>query len=192
IVLTDRLVVDARVTHAHQPVGIELPVLVAERAKPVSGVIVPLVSEADSDAIVTERPQLLDEPIVQLPVPLASKERDNGFSAHEELRAVAPPALHAVCECHALRVTRVPAVLRRPNFLNGGFERERWHRWAGFGVGAHVIDECCHGRNLLAIGGRSTDKRYAAGSEALWPPRQRPGANDPADAITSCRRHDGM
>src|SRR5262245_59538644 len=39
----DRQVVDAGVAQAHQAFGVELPVLVAVRAEPVAGVVVPFV-----------------------------------------------------------------------------------------------------------------------------------------------------
>src|SRR5688500_20195272 len=42
----DGNVVDAGVAQAHQPVLVELPILVAVRAVPVVGVVVPLVGEA--------------------------------------------------------------------------------------------------------------------------------------------------
>src|SRR4029434_9093663 len=62
-------VVDARVTPGHETVGGELPVLVAVRSVPLPAVIVPLVVAAERDPVLVERPQLLDQPIFQLPVP---------------------------------------------------------------------------------------------------------------------------
>ena len=47
----NRKVVDRGKPGDHQPVFIELPVLIAVGAVPVTGVIMPLVSEADSDAV---------------------------------------------------------------------------------------------------------------------------------------------
>src|SRR5262245_44854290 len=75
--LADRHVVDGRVTCRHQPLSIELPVLVAERAEPVAGVVMPLVREANRDAIVLERPQLLDQSIVELAIPFSPKKRND-------------------------------------------------------------------------------------------------------------------
>ena len=62
----DRQVVDAGEPGAHQAAVVEAPVLVAEGAEPVAGVIVTLVREANGDAAATERPQLLDQPVVEL------------------------------------------------------------------------------------------------------------------------------
>ena len=53
-------------------------------------VIVPLVSEAYRDAVRGERPQFLDEPIVQLSGPLASEEGNDFVSSVDELRAIPP------------------------------------------------------------------------------------------------------
>src|SRR5512144_373448 len=75
LALGDRGVVDARDAQAHQPVLVELPVLVAVAAEPVAAVVVPLVGEAHGDAVVAERPQLLDQPVIELAAPLAGEER---------------------------------------------------------------------------------------------------------------------
>ena len=40
-------------------------------------VVVPLVGEAHRDAVAAERPQLLDQPVVELLRPLAGQERDD-------------------------------------------------------------------------------------------------------------------
>lgn len=55
----DGLVVDARVAMRHQSLFVELPVLVAVAAKPVAGVVVPLVHKPHRDAIFVEGPELL-------------------------------------------------------------------------------------------------------------------------------------
>src|SRR6187551_2983175 len=70
----DDEVVDAGEAHRHQTVLVELPVFVAVAAKPVTAVVVPLVGEAHGDAILTKRPDLLDQAIVELPLPLAQEE----------------------------------------------------------------------------------------------------------------------
>ena len=62
---------------AISPCVVELPVLVAVGAKPVPGVVVPLVGESHRDPVVVERPQLLDQPVVQLLGPLPGQERDD-------------------------------------------------------------------------------------------------------------------
>src|SRR5262249_33719849 len=71
----DRQVVDAGVADPHQALVVELPVLVPIGAEPVTTVVMPLIGKAHGDTVACERPQLLDESIVELPGPLASEER---------------------------------------------------------------------------------------------------------------------
>jgi len=66
----DRQVVDACEAPPHQPRFVELPVLVAVGAEPPTRVIVPFVREANRDPVSFECPELLYEPIVNLPGPL--------------------------------------------------------------------------------------------------------------------------
>ena len=75
----DRYVVDASLAPSHQAVLVKLPLLVAVRAKPVVGVVVPLVLEANRDAVVVERPKLLDEPVIELFRPFALEEGDDAI-----------------------------------------------------------------------------------------------------------------
>ena len=75
--LRDRQIVDAGDASAHQPVVVEFPVLIAVAAEPVTAVVVPLIGEAHGDAITAERPELLDQAIIELAVPLARQERND-------------------------------------------------------------------------------------------------------------------
>ena len=61
-------------------------------------VVVPFVSEAHRDAVSGERPQFLDEPVVQLPGPLARQESNDFTSSADELRAVPPSGIDRVCQ----------------------------------------------------------------------------------------------
>ena len=61
-----------------------------------SRVVVPLIGEAHGDAIVLKGPQLLDQSVVELAVPLATEKRHDLLSADDELGPVAPATLHAV------------------------------------------------------------------------------------------------
>src|SRR4030095_7065405 len=92
----DRHVVDAGDSPAHQPVGIELPVLVAVAAEPVAAVVMPFVCEAHRDAVVVKGPEFLDQAIVELAVPLARQERLDGAASLQELGAVPPEAIDRV------------------------------------------------------------------------------------------------
>src|ERR1700682_6696963 len=83
-------VVDGGDAPAHQPAGIELPVLVAVGAEPVSRVVAPLVGETHRDAVLAARPDFLDEPVVELAAPLAAQELLDGRAPVQKLGAVAP------------------------------------------------------------------------------------------------------
>src|SRR4029079_9507833 len=72
--LRDRHIVDAGLAALHQPVVLELPVLVAVRPPPATGGVVPLVLEAHGDAVAGERPEILAQHVVELLLPLAHQE----------------------------------------------------------------------------------------------------------------------
>ena len=70
---------------------VELPVLVAVAAEPAAAVVMPFVGEAHGNAVVTERPDLLDQAIVELALPFARQELLDLLAPLQKLRAV-PPA----------------------------------------------------------------------------------------------------
>src|SRR5258708_4083428 len=123
-VVGDGDVVDAGLAPAHQAGGIELPLLVAVRAKPVARVVAPLVLKAHRDPVVVERPQLLDQAVLDLARPLSPQKGDDLGAALEELRAVAPAAVLGVRARDPLGVARIPGGLGHPDLLYGGLERE--------------------------------------------------------------------
>src|SRR6266511_2162431 len=126
-------------TYRHQAVLIKLPVLIAERAKPVSRIVMPFIREANGDPIALKRPKFLDQSAVELPRPFALQKTHDLLSAEDELGPVAPPALCAVGEGYLFRITGVPSILCRSDFLDGGFERERRERQPGFsGLRDHI------------------------------------------------------
>src|SRR5258708_30706379 len=59
----DRQIVDACDATLHQALFVELPVLVAVGAKPVSRIVVPLVGEAHRNARFVQRPQFLEQSV---------------------------------------------------------------------------------------------------------------------------------
>jgi hypothetical protein len=65
LTLKNRQIIDARVPPAHQSPGVEFPVFIAIRSEPMLAVIVPFVGEPNRDPAFRERPDLLDEAIVQ-------------------------------------------------------------------------------------------------------------------------------
>jgi hypothetical protein len=72
--LLDWQVIDAGDAQVHQPVFIELPVLVAIAAEPIAAIVVPFVGEANRDSILAEGPNLLDQAIIKLAIPFAGQK----------------------------------------------------------------------------------------------------------------------
>src|SRR5262249_56501046 len=112
-------VVDAGETHAHEPPVVELPVLVTVGPEVLAAVVVPLVREAHGDPASGECPELLDEPVVQLPGPFARQEGDDRRPPAEELGAVPPAAVLGVGQRDRLRIATVPGVLGGADLLPG-------------------------------------------------------------------------
>ena len=83
---SDRHVIDASDSQAHQPVHVELPVFVAVGAIPVSFVVVPLVRKPNGDTISFIRPDFFDEPVLQFQGPLARQKRPDGVAAFKKFR----------------------------------------------------------------------------------------------------------
>ena len=130
----DPVVVDARVPAAHQPVLVELPVLVSVAAPPLPVDVVRLVLEAHRDAVVGEAPELLAGGGTRARAPTCAQKGDDGLAALEELVAVAPLRVLGVGGRDTLGVAGVPAVLRGLHLLACRFGGERWHRrsvWHG-------------------------------------------------------------
>src|ERR1700727_941665 len=94
--LVDGRVIDARVTVMHRTIFVELPVLISVGPEPVTGIIVPFISEANSDTCAVESPQLLDEPVVKLALPFAGKEMLDFLPARHKLRPVPPVAIDGI------------------------------------------------------------------------------------------------
>ena len=134
LAVLDGKVVDAGDAKPHQAVLVELPVFVAVAAVPIVAVIVPFVGEAHGDAVFAERPELLDQAIVELAVPLALQEGLDLLAPVEKLGAVAPAAVHRVGQHHARGIARVPGVLGHAHLLGGGLGGERRQRWTAHGT----------------------------------------------------------
>jgi hypothetical protein len=89
---------------------------------------VPFVGKAHRDAVVAKRPDLLDQPVVELALPLAGQERNDGVATLEDFRAVSPAAVERVGERDALGIARVPGVFGHARFLGSGLGGERRKR----------------------------------------------------------------
>src|ERR1700744_6426255 len=94
----DRQITDAGKSRAHDAFFIELPILVAVGTKPVSRIVVPLIRKTNGDAVLGEGPQLLDDPVIQLLLPLAREEGDNFRPPIHKLRSIAPARIDGIAE----------------------------------------------------------------------------------------------
>lgn len=121
----DGVVVDAGFTPSHQAVVVELPVLIAVGTEPLSRRVVEFVLEPNRDPVVSECPQLFGEPVFLFGVPFPGEKSNDLITPLDERVAVAPPAVDAVRQRDAVRISGVPGVLGRPHFRDGGLARER-------------------------------------------------------------------
>src|SRR5204863_391346 len=121
----ERQVVDRGDAPAHQTALVELPVLVAVGAKPVTRIVVPLVGEAHRDPILAEGPDLLDEPVVELATPLAAQKRLDLGASVQKLGPISPHRVLGVGERDPLRVAGVPGVLGHPHLGDCALRGER-------------------------------------------------------------------
>ncbi len=110
----------------HDAGFVELPILIAVRAIPIAGIVMPFIGEAHCDAVCVKRPKLLDEPVVQFALPFPGQEFDNLLSTRGELSAIAPFTVYRISKCDLLRISRVPSIFGLPDFcsaisrVNGG------------------------------------------------------------------------
>src|SRR5262249_12137610 len=74
-------VVDAGLAPRHQAFRGEFPLFVAVTAPPLAGFVMPLVLEADRDAVAFERPEVLAQCVAVFDGPLAGEECDDGGAA---------------------------------------------------------------------------------------------------------------
>jgi len=83
-------IIDIRQAQTHKTIVVEFPIFIAIGAKPVSGIIVPLVGKAHRDAIAGESPKLFYQSVAQFFGPFACKKRDDFLPAIHEFRTVSP------------------------------------------------------------------------------------------------------
>lgn len=121
--LSDRVFVDSGEALFHQADGIELPVLVAVSAKPLTAVVMIFIGETHGDAVAGEGPEFLDESIIEFTRPFALQERLDFRAAAQELGTVAPAAVGCIGQGDPRRIAAVPRVLGRTNLLDGTFLR---------------------------------------------------------------------
>ena len=86
------------------------------------------VGEADGDAVVSERPELFDEPVLELFSLLAPEKPHDVLSSIHELRAIAPARIEGVGERDSFRISGIPTVFGQAYFLDGSLTR-KWREW---------------------------------------------------------------
>src|SRR6185437_8593548 len=107
----DGQIVDARNPSSHEPIVTKIPVLIAVGAEPIARVIVPLVGKAHGNATAVERPEFLDEPVVELPIPLAPQKGAHRVTTGQELSSIAPDGVRGVDQRNSSGVARIPPIL---------------------------------------------------------------------------------
>src|SRR4051812_21110740 len=100
--LLNRKIVDTRMTGLHQPVLVELPVLIPIAAPPLPRRIVTLIRKPHGNPRAVEHPQLLDQPVLQLTLPLPCQECNNRLAPIHKLRPVPPSTVDRVGERYPL------------------------------------------------------------------------------------------
>ena len=125
IAFGDRRIVDAGDAQPHQPVSVELPILIAVGAEPVAAIVAPFIGEPHRDPIIVKRPEFLDQAIFKFPVPFAGQESLDRGTAAQEFGAVAPLAIRRIGKCNLGRVATVPAILGGADLQRSGFGGER-------------------------------------------------------------------
>ena len=127
----DREVIDASEAPCYEAVAGESPVLVAERAEPVSAVIVPLVGKPDCDPASVKGPQFPDQPIVLLSNPLPCEKANDALTPGKKLCAVPPHAVNRVRGRDLVWIAGVPGVLGKLHPFNRSLLIKRRKRRAG-------------------------------------------------------------
>src|SRR6202021_2915188 len=85
------------------------------------------------DAVVMERPEILDQAILVLPAPFAGQKRHDRDAAFKKFRTVTPTAVFRVGQRDALGIARVPGIFGHAGLLGGGLfgERRKWRTGHG-------------------------------------------------------------
>src|SRR6516225_1739391 len=130
VLLVDRDVVDAGLAAAHVPMRVELPQFVAIGPPPLPRCVVGLVLEADGDAVLRERPEVLAQRVIEFALPFLGQELDDLVPSGDEAVAVAPHRIDGIGGGDALGIAGVPRVLGGLNLPQRGLEGERGQRRA--------------------------------------------------------------
>jgi hypothetical protein len=141
----DRQIIDASVPHPHQSILRKFPILIAKRPPPLSRRIARFICKPHRNSIPLERPQFLDQPVLQFLGPLPRQESDDLLPPIDKFRPVPPPRIDGICQTHFLRRPRIPSIFRAPHFQNRRLVRKR-RKWRPalsllhcFGSAGHIF-----------------------------------------------------
>src|SRR5271156_6053963 len=135
----DGQIVDRSVPVMHEAVLIELPVLIAVGAKPVPRIVMPFVGKAHGNSGAVKGPELLDQTVVLLALPLARQELDDLFPSGYKFGAIAPDAVHGVRQRDPFRIARVPTIFSSTDLECRGLAR-KWGNQGWVRCSRHVRD----------------------------------------------------
>ena len=121
-------VVGARLTAIHSAIVAKLPKLISVGTKPVSLGIMPLIYKPNRHSIFTKPPQLFDQPIFVLLLPLAGQKFDDCRTSGQEIGPIPPLASRRLGKGYFFGVATVPGILRHSNLPNCVFHIE-WRQW---------------------------------------------------------------
>jgi hypothetical protein len=127
----DRQVVDAGDAPLHEAGVVELPILVTITTKPLAEIVVPFIGKAHGYPVVAKRPDLFDQPVVQLTLPFAREKCLDGLAAPDELGAVAPGAIQRIGKRNFGRIASVPGILSEARLPRSGLGCKGGQRRAG-------------------------------------------------------------
>ena len=91
----------------------------------------PFIGKAHGYPIVAKRPDLFDQPVVQLTLPFAREKCLNGLAAPDEVGAVAPCAIQRIGKCNFGRIASVPGILSEARLPRSGLGCKGGQRRAG-------------------------------------------------------------
>src|SRR5581483_8726273 len=124
----DREIVDRGEPKSHETVRIELPVFISIRAKPMTGIVMPLISKPYSDTIPGKRPEFLDEPVIQFFGPFPLQKLNDLLSSIRKFSAISPARIDCIRQRYFFRIASVPAIFCQAHFLNGSLTSKRRQR----------------------------------------------------------------
>src|SRR5699024_1108593 len=86
-------VINAGMSTRHQPVAIELPVLIAVGAVPLAGGGLGFIAVPNSNPVIGKRPEFFNEPVVQFARPFLLQKLHDLIASLQKRIPIAPPTI---------------------------------------------------------------------------------------------------